>query len=51
MGQEKTTKQVLEEKLAGRERVPLYNPEALKKLSQEFDQWKNTAVREEDRKN
>jgi methylmalonyl-CoA mutase N-terminal domain/subunit len=51
MGQEKTTKQVLEEKLAGSERVPLYNPEVLKKLSQEFDQWKNTAVREEDRKN
>lgn len=51
MGQEKTTKEILEEKLAGRERVPLYSREALQKLSQEFDQWKNTALREEDRKN
>ena len=51
MSQEKTTKQILEEKLAGRERIPLYNPEAIQKLSQEFDQWKNTAVREEDQKN
>jgi methylmalonyl-CoA mutase N-terminal domain/subunit len=50
MGQEKTTKEILEEKLAGRERVPLYSREALQKLSQEFDQWKNTALREEDRK-
>jgi methylmalonyl-CoA mutase N-terminal domain/subunit len=51
MGQEKTTKEVLEEKLAGRERIPLYSRKALHKLSKEFDQWKNTALREEDRKN
>ncbi|HEX75337.1 MAG TPA: methylmalonyl-CoA mutase [Dehalococcoidia bacterium] len=47
----KTTKEILEEKLAGRERIPLYSPKALDKLRQEFDQWKNTVVREEDQKN
>jgi methylmalonyl-CoA mutase N-terminal domain/subunit len=51
MSQEKTTKQILEETLAGRKRTPLYNPEAMQRLSQEFGQWKSTAVREEDQKN
>ena len=44
----KTTKEVLQEKLADRKRVSLYDPKALEKLRQEFDQWKNTVVDEKD---
>ena len=51
MGDEKTTKEILEEKLAKGERTPLYNPEALKKMKEDFEQWKNTVVREQDREN
>ncbi len=51
MAEKQTTKEILQEKLAGRERVPLYDPEALEKLRHEFAQWKNTVVREQDRKN
>ena len=51
MAEKQTTKEILQEKLVGRKRVPLYNPEALEKLRREFDEWKNTVVREEDRKN
>jgi len=46
-----TTKEILQTKLAGRKRVPLYNPEALEKLRQEFNQWKDTVVGEQDRRN
>jgi len=51
VAEKQTTKEILQEKLVGRKRVPLYNPEALEKLRREFDEWKNTVVREEDRKN
>jgi len=51
MAEKKTTREILQEKLAGRERTPLYNPKAVEKLRSEFDQWKNTVVREQDRKN
>ena len=51
MSNEKTTKEILEEKLAPKERNPLYNPEVLKKIEQEFERWKNTVVREQDRQN
>lgn len=51
MAELKTTKQILAEKLKGRKRIPLYNPEALQKIKEGFDQWKNTKVREEDRQN
>ena len=51
MSDEKTTKEILKEKFKPGEHIPLYNPEALKKIEQEFDKWKNTVVREEDRKN
>jgi len=51
MGDEKTTKEILEERLAKGERTPLYNPEALKKMKGDFEQWKNTVVREQDREN
>ncbi|HUS03961.1 MAG TPA: methylmalonyl-CoA mutase family protein [Dehalococcoidia bacterium] len=50
-GGKSTTKEILQAKLAGRERVPLYNPEALARLRREFDHWRDTAVPEQDRKN
>jgi len=50
MGQEKTTKEILEERLGGEERLPLYNPEALKAIEKEFENWKDTKVREKDRR-
>jgi methylmalonyl-CoA mutase N-terminal domain/subunit len=46
----KTTKKILQEKLAGRNRVPLYDPKTLEKLRQDFNQWKNTMVHDEDQK-
>ncbi len=46
-----TTKEILQAKLADRKRVPLYNPEALEKLRKEFNQWRDTVVREQERKN
>ena len=46
-----TTKEILQAKLAGINRVSLYNPRALEKLRQELEQWKNTVVGEWDRKN
>jgi methylmalonyl-CoA mutase N-terminal domain/subunit len=49
MNSQKTTRQILEEKTAASERVPLYNPEAIKNMSAEFERWKNTVVREQDR--
>jgi len=48
---EKTTKEILGEKLVPKERTPLYNPEALQKLKDEFARWKSTVVREQDREN
>jgi methylmalonyl-CoA mutase N-terminal domain/subunit len=47
---QKTTKEILEESLAQQERIPLYNPEALKKIAEDFEHWKNTQVSEQDRK-
>ena len=32
MSDEKTTKEILKEKMPRKERTPLYNPEALKKI-------------------
>jgi methylmalonyl-CoA mutase N-terminal domain/subunit len=37
-----TTKEILQAKLAGRGRVPLYNSQALEKLRQKLERWKNT---------
>jgi len=51
MSGEKTTKEILREKLVPKERTPLYNPEALQKLKDEFARWKSTVVREQDREN
>ena len=47
----RTTKEILQAKLADRKRVPLYNPEALEKLRKEFNQWRDTVVREQEREN
>jgi methylmalonyl-CoA mutase N-terminal domain/subunit len=47
----KTTKEILQEKLSGRSRVPLYNPVALERLRPEFERWRDTAIGEEDRQN
>ncbi len=51
MSEAKTTKEILKEKLSGEKRTPLYSKQVLKKLEGEFDRWKNTVVREQDRKN
>ena len=51
MNGEKTTKEFLQEEIAASEHTPLYNPEALGKIREEFDRWKNTVVREQDRDN
>lgn len=47
----KTTKEILRERTAGRERTPLYNREALEKLRREFNSWAETVLRPEDREN
>jgi len=51
MSDEKTTKEILEERLVEGGQTPLYNPEALKEVKEDFEQWKNTVVRERDREN
>ncbi|MBM4432687.1 MAG: methylmalonyl-CoA mutase [Chloroflexi bacterium] len=51
MAKEKTTKEILQEKIPPKGRTPLYNPEAIKKVKGEFEQWKNTVVPEKDRAN
>ena len=51
MSDEKTTKEILEERAVRGEYIPLYNPEALKKIDKEFSRWKNTVVRQQDREN
>ena len=47
---QKTTKEILKERIGEEERLPLYNPEALKAIEKEFESWKNTKLREKDRK-
>jgi methylmalonyl-CoA mutase N-terminal domain/subunit len=47
----KTTKEILQAGWADKKRTPLYHPKVLEKLRQEFEQWRNTTVTEEDRKN
>ncbi|MBA7604220.1 Methylmalonyl-CoA mutase [subsurface metagenome] len=51
MGEEKTTKQILEEKLKEHKHTTLYNPEAIKEIDKAFEKWGNTAMSEEDRMN
>jgi AMP-binding enzyme C-terminal domain len=49
--QNKTTKEILQAKLAGRKRTPLYDRGSLEKLRQGFESWKRSVVRKEDRQN
>ncbi len=49
--QNKTTREILQAKLAGRKRTPLYDRGTLEKLRQGFQKWKNSVVREEDQRN
>ncbi len=51
MRDNKTTKEILKGKTLKKDNIPLYNPEALKKIQTEFGRWKNTVVREKDREN
>jgi len=51
MNNEKTTREIIQEKLAPKKRTPLYSRGALKKIKEEFKRWKNTVVREPDREN
>ncbi len=47
---EKTTKEILAEKMAAGERTPLYNPAALEIMRKQFDDWMLSTVREKDRR-
>jgi methylmalonyl-CoA mutase N-terminal domain/subunit len=47
----RATKEILQEKLAGQKRTPLYNPVALEELRQDFERWRNSAVGAGDRRN
>ncbi len=51
MGKKKTTKDILQTKRANKKRTPMYHPETLKMLDKEFEQWKRSRLREEDRNN
>jgi methylmalonyl-CoA mutase N-terminal domain/subunit len=53
MDDQKTTKQILEERLRDLGHISLYNPKALKEISEAFEKWRNTAVleTENDKKN
>ncbi|MBI2869493.1 MAG: methylmalonyl-CoA mutase [Chloroflexi bacterium] len=48
---EKTTREILNEKLSRNKRSPLYNQDVLKGLESDFGRWKNSVVREQDRQN
>ncbi len=47
----RTTKEILQEKLSERKSNPLYNAVALEELRQDFERWRNTAVGEGERRN
>ncbi len=51
MRYDRTTKEILNRKMADTKRVPLYNPAALDTLRQRLDQWMNSAVSRADRAN
>lgn len=51
MGEEKTTKQILEEKLKEHSHTTLYNHEAITEINQSFEKWENMVISEEDRMN
>ena len=47
----RTTKEILQKRIAGQKRIPLYNPVALEGLRQDFEGWRNTTVGQEGRRN
>ena len=47
---QKTTKEILAEKTAGRKGTPLYNSTALEAMRRAFDEWMHSTVRERDRR-
>lgn len=51
MSKSKTTRQIIEEKTKGRKHTPLFHPEALRSIGEDFEKWSNSVLREEDRKN
>lgn len=50
MSKEKTTEEILEERMGQEERVPLYHPEAMKRIERELARWKNTVLQEKEQK-
>src|SRR4030042_6337513 len=50
MKEEKTTREILAEKMAAEERPPLYNPAALEVMRRRVDAWMHSTVREKDRR-
>ena len=50
-GKEKTTKEILHEKISHRKRIPLYKPEALTAIRRQFEEWMNSTVHKKDREN
>ncbi len=50
MSDGKTTKEILQATVP-KGQTPLYSPEALKKLKEEFNRWQNSVLSEKDRKN
>ncbi len=48
---EKTTKEILAEKIATGERIPLYSPDALENIRRQSNGWMLSIVREKDREN
>jgi methylmalonyl-CoA mutase N-terminal domain/subunit len=51
MSNQRTTKDILQEAAKNEARIPLYNPKALEAIREEFEKWKATSVREQERKN
>lgn len=48
---ERTTKEILADSQIVEERIPLYNPDALENIRQEYNSWMNSMVGEKDRDN
>jgi len=49
--QQATTKEILQERMSGRKRTPLYSSTALDSILKIQQEWLNTKVRQEDRDN
>ncbi len=51
MEEKRTTKEILQKRLSNEKRTPLYRPDVLERLREEFEKWKNRIVSKEDREN